>query len=123
MNKIQKSLSLGFLIILITTSCEFNSEEDLYGAIVDPPTEVSYESDVKPIIQMSCATAACHSPGGFGNGIFDDYEIVKSKVDNGSFRKRVLVDKDMPPDGSLSDDELEILTAWLDNGAPNNQYP
>jgi hypothetical protein len=119
MNKIIRALTAGFLFILASTSCVFNSEEELYGPEPEPPVEVSYSTDISPIIQMSCATTACHTQGGFANGNFDDYAGVKAKVDNGSFRQRVLVDKDMPLGGSLSDEELAILEAWLDNGAPN----
>ncbi|MGQ1785290.1 MULTISPECIES: c-type cytochrome [unclassified Saccharicrinis] len=118
MNKIIKVFTTGFLLILVTSSCEFNNEEELYGIKIVEPTEVSYSTDISPIIQMSCIS--CHTQGGFANGFFDDYDGVKTKVDNGSFRQRVLVQKDMPPEGSLSDKELELIKAWLDDGAPNN---
>ena len=120
MNKKLKAFFAGFLFILITTSCEFNNEEDLYGEKIEPPAEVSFSTDIFPIIQMSCATSACHSPGGFANGIFNNYAGVKAKVDNGALRQRVLVNKDMPPGESLTDQELATIKAWLDNGAPDN---
>jgi hypothetical protein len=120
MNKLIRTITTAFLFILTTTSCVFNNEEELYGEEIVPPAEVSFSADIFPIIEMSCATTACHKQGGFANGIFEDYTGVKAKVDNGSFHQRVLVDKDMPPGGSLSDEELAILKAWLDNGAPNN---
>ena len=41
MNKIIKPIIAGLLFILITTSCEFNNEEELYGKEMDAPTEVS----------------------------------------------------------------------------------
>ncbi len=120
MNKTLRICTSGFLFILVTTSCVFNSEEELYGPKPEPPEEVSYSAHVEPIINMSCATTACHTQGGFANGNFDNYDGVKAKVDNGSFNQRVLVNKDMPPEGSLSDEELALLKAWLDDGAPNN---
>lgn len=120
MNKILKTFAAGLFVVVVSTSCEFNSEEELYGPEPEPPVEVSYSAHIEPIIQMSCATTACHTQGGFANGNFDDYTGVKAKVDNGSFEQRVLVDKDMPPGGSLSNEELALLKAWLDNGAPNN---
>lgn len=120
MNKIIRTITAGFLFILATSSCEFNNEEELYGKETEPPAEVSFSTDIFPIIQMSCATTGCHIQGGFANGIFEDYDGVNAKVKNGSLRQRVLVEKDMPPGGSLSDKELAIIKAWLDNGAPNN---
>ncbi len=120
MNKIIRTITAGFLFISVTTSCEFHNEEELYGKEIDAPTQVSYSADISPIIQMSCSTIGCHTQGGFGNGIFEDYAGVNAKVNNGSLRQRVLIDRDMPPGGSLSDKELAILKAWIDNGAPNN---
>ena len=120
MNKIIRTITAGFLFILVTSSCEFNNEEELYGKEIDAPTEVSYSTDIFPIIQMSCATTGCHTQGGFANGIFEGYAGVNAKVNNGSLRQRVLVERDMPPGGSLSDKDLAIIKAWLDNGAPNN---
>ena len=113
-------ITAGCLFIFVTTSCEYNSEEELYGEAIDPTTEVSFSTDIFPIIQMSCATTACHTQGGFANGVFDGYAGVNAKVNNGSLRQRVLVDMDMPLGGSLTDKELAIFEAWLDNGAPNN---
>lgn len=118
MNKITRALTAGSLFMLVTTSCEFNNEEELYGNEIIIPTEVSYSTDISPIIEMNCVT--CHTQGGFGNGFFDTYAGVKEKVDNGSFRQRVLVQMDMPPGGRLSDQELELIESWLDNGAPDN---
>lgn len=120
MNKTIRTITAGCLFIIVTTSCEYNSEEELYGEEIDNITEVSFSTDIFPIIQMSCATTACHSQGGFANGVFDGYAGVNAKVENGSFRQRVLIDMDMPLGGSLSDEELVKIEAWLDNGAPNN---
>lgn len=120
MNKISRAFAAGFLFILVTTSCEFNNEEELYGKEIEPPAEVSFSTDIFPIIQMSCATTGCHTQGGFANGFFEDYAGINAKVNNGSLKQRVLVEGDMPPGGSLSDKDLAIIKAWLDNGAPNN---
>lgn len=76
--------------------------------------------NVLPIINASCATTGCHVSGGNAPGDFTVFNELKSKVDNGSFEDRVLIQKNMPPNAQLSDCDLEILQAWLDSGALNN---
>ena len=80
---------------------------------------VTYTLTVKPIMDASCTTSGCHSAGS-GNGDYTTYAGLKAKVDNGSFKQRVLEDKNMPPGGPLSAETLEKLQCWLDAGAPNN---
>ena len=101
-------------------SCYNDNEEELYGPVSCDVSAVSYTNDVLPIINASCATSGCHVSGGTGPGDFSNYNDLKGKVDNGSFENRVLVQKNMPPSTPLSDCELAILQAWLDNGAPND---
>ncbi|MFT6850569.1 MAG: hypothetical protein ACJATA_001384, partial [Sphingobacteriales bacterium] len=97
------------------------------------PDTVTFGSSVGPIITMHCSAksnGSCHFDGDFGNGTFEsngglNYAAIKSKVDNGSFKGRVLDDKNMPPSYSegkkiLSDEELCVLAAWIEAGAPNN---
>lgn len=115
-----RNLGICGLLLLAFASCEYNNEEELYGESDIDTTVVSFSADVFPIIQMSCATANCHAEGGFGNGVYEDYEDVYKKVENGSLRERVIVQRSMPPNDELSDEELAIIQAWLDDGAPNN---
>jgi len=81
--------------------------------------DVKYSSKIAPIIANSCSTPFCHDNASF-NGVFTDYNGVKEKVDNGSFRNRVLVVKDMPQGTALSALELKEIECWLNAGAPNN---
>ena len=108
---------LSFLFI---TACYFNNEEELYGPPEVDTAQVSFSRDIFPIIQMSCAVANCHVEGGFGNGVYEDYEDVYRKVENGSLMERVIVQRSMPPNDELSDEELALIEAWLEDGAPDN---
>lgn len=109
-----------FALFLTTLSCYNDKEDVIYGKATCDPINASFAEDISPIISNSCSTVGCHIQGGSGNGIFENYEGVKAKVDNGSFKKRVLEDKDMPPSGSLSECQLEFISAWLEAGALNN---
>lgn len=111
---------MGCLILL--NSCKTDSEEALYPADENPcqPKNISYSSSISPLIKNYCATVGCHVQGGSGNGIFENYLQVKSKVDNGSFLQRVVNDQDMPPGGNLSDCEIKTIEQWILEGAQNN---
>lgn len=108
------------LFILTLISCYNDNEEDLYGPVSCDVSAITYANDVLPIINASCATTGCHVSGGSGPGDFTNYNDLKLKVDNGTFETRVLVDKNMPPNTPLSNCDLQILQAWIDNGALNN---
>ena len=107
-------------VITILAGCYKDKEDLLYPDDQCDPAMASFSQDIMPILQNSCATVGCHVQGGTGNGLFENYNQVKSKVDNGALRQRVLVTRDMPPSGALSDCQLEHIQQWLDDGAPNN---
>ena len=115
-----KKSFLFLLSILFLNSCYNDNEEELYGPVSCDVTDITYSTDVLPIINASCATTACHASGGTAPGNFNNFNELKAKVDNGTFENRVLIQKNMPPNAQLSDCDLDILQAWLDNGALNN---
>ena len=82
---------------------------------------VTYSQTILPIINARCAMPGC--PGaGSATGDFTAYAGVKAKVDNGSFRLRVIDLRVMPPltQAPLSDEDIFRITCWLDAGAPDN---
>lgn len=107
-------------ILLILSSCYKDKEDLLYGDVVCDPIDVSFSNDIMPIISNSCAIVGCHVQGGSGNGLFENYNQVKTKVDNGSLMQRVVVDQDMPPSGSLTPCQITYIQQWIEDGAPNN---
>ncbi len=111
---------LLFVCIILVSSCVSNSEDELYGDSICDTNNASFVDEILPIIRTSCAVTGCHVQGGNGNGIFENYNQIKAKVDNGSFRDRVIVQRDMPPSQPLGDCELDHIRQWLDDGAPNN---
>lgn len=83
---------------------------------------VTYDVDIKPIISANCAIPGCHASG-FGAGDFTTYAGLKAKVDagiNGTVNDRVVILKDMPLGGSLTQDEILKIDCWIKDGAPNN---
>lgn len=105
---------------LILASCTNDKEDLLYGNDECESSAVSFSQDIVPIISNHCATVGCHVQGGGGTGIFENYNQIKSKVDDNSFEARVIDQRDMPPSGPLSDCQIEHIIQWLEDGAPNN---
>lgn len=74
-------------------------------------TCVTYLEDVQPLINSYCGN--CH-------GGYKTYSGLKAIVDNGKFEDRVLVQKDMPTNRTLSQEELTLLQCWIDDNAPES---
>lgn len=106
--------------LIFFSSCVYNNEEELYGDIVCDTENVTYSAEIQSIIESSCATSGCHNAGGSAPNIYESYNNVKASVDDGSFENRVLVQKNMPPGTPLSDCNIALIEAWLEDGAPNN---
>ncbi len=119
----KKSLPTGLFLLLFLTffnSCYYDKEDLLYGTSNCDTSNVSFNDHILPLVKSSCATAECHAPGGSGNGLFENYDQIRVKVDNNSFYQRVVVDRDMPPGGGLNECQIQLIEQWINLGAPNN---
>ena len=96
-----------------------------------PPTEepsslpaVSFSGDVFPILESRCVQ--CHGPSRTSGGVkVDSYDTVMTVVTPGdaaaSLLVEVVVTGDMPRRGpKLLPSEVEIISAWVNAGAPDN---
>lgn len=108
-------LCIGLLILFF--SCETNVEEDtviedMMGMEVEPCAP-SFANDIKPIIDSNCIS--CH------NGTqFPDLRTYQGVSTNAGIVKIQVVNRTMPIGGSLTNDEIDLISCWVDNGAPNN---
>lgn len=115
------SLVLFVLIISMPTlnSCTKDRVQPLTLTACDS-LNVTYSQVVKPIILLNCATSGCHLAGTNVPGDYSSYDGLKLHVDNGKFKLRTITYRDMPPNGPLSESDIQKLNCWLDAGAPNN---
>ncbi len=81
---------------------------------------VSFQKDVIPIIKTKCNMVDCHGEKGFPK--FYTYKMLRAKAKK--IKKRIVAKVEpMPPKDSplqLTKEEINILNAWVDAGAPNN---
>lgn len=122
MRLINRCLTMFLLcsgVAALVLGCAKNNEEELYGAVECDTENVTFTERIQPIISNRCAFAGCHVQGG-GSIMLENYAQVKNSIDNGNFVQRVLETRDMPPDGPLSDCQIESIQRWVNDGAPNN---
>jgi hypothetical protein len=85
--------------------------------------------DVKHIVTTSCAVSGCHDHITVRQNIdFSSYATMSGSTglknalatNNNSFHDRVLVKQNMPPSGSLSQADKDLLQLWVDSNYPEN---
>ncbi|MBO6517341.1 MAG: hypothetical protein JJ975_12405 [Bacteroidia bacterium] len=123
------SAIVGFVLISMT-SCYYDVEEELYPTTNNTcdTTNISFATDVTAILQSNCLF--CHNKSAnlsLGGGVdLEGYDALKVYVDNGKFLSSITHDGNasfMPKGGGnpkLPDCEIAQITAWINNGAPNN---
>ena len=95
-----------------------------------PASEVSYARDVRPILESRCAS--CHMGEFVSAGLdMNTYDSLMQGSDNGPVidpgdaKHSLLIEKvtegKMPKRGpKLTPAQIQIITNWIDAGAPNN---
>lgn len=74
---------------------------------------VSYDQQIKPIIDANCSTANCHGQGSSKGGVrTETYADLRLIIDNGKFESEVFVKKTMPKGAPLSKAEMDLLRCW-----------
>jgi len=121
--KALKTISLVLTIIVATTGCYYDVEEELYPSIECQTMEMSYANDILPIIESNCY--GCHNTvAKFGNIILEGYSQLLKHVDDGSLLsviKHSAGFSPMPKNGAkLLECEIEKIEAWVADGALNN---
>jgi hypothetical protein len=97
------------------------------GQAASQSSQVTFTKDVAPILQRSCQN--CHRPGGYGPMALTTYQEVRPWARAIKLKTSL---REMPPwfieknvgiqkfqdDPSLSDEEIALIGAWADAGAP-----
>ena len=78
-------------------------------------TGVSYSTSISNIISTNCATSNCH-----GGNVSPSLNSLANIQQNAGRIKSQTSSKSMPPNGSLSQSEIDAIGCWVDDGALNN---
>ena len=96
------------LVVSDATGCEVAQE-------VKVTSGVSFAGAISPIIQAKCAVSGCH------NGTqFPDFRVFKNVHDNAGQIKTLTGNRTMPQEGSLTQNEIDLIACWVDDGALDN---
>ena len=104
-----KKLILLFAL-LVVVSCKHQDEEREPSGPCGIVGSVDYVTQVKPIITAKCV--GCHTEYKF-------YDKLNEACNNGTFQKRVLIQRDMPPMGGLDTCHYVVLKRWFRDGHSN----
>lgn len=86
------------------------------AVLVKEVPEVSFATEIKPIIDTNCQISNCHGSNA-GIPSWATYGDIKARA---SAIKTRTSNKTMPPNGSLSDSDIQLIADWVDQGAPDN---
>lgn len=75
---------------------------------------ISYQADIAPIIAASCSISGCH------NGTQVDFRVFSNVKDHAAQIKTRTANKSMPQTGSLTEEEIQAIACWVDDGALDN---
>ena len=115
---IRKIVSM-LLLSAAFSGCFYDKEELLYPTAKDCSTvDAHFAAQVQPLIQTRCAIAGCHdAASGNVGGPFTNYTQIKNKA--GSIKTQVTSGA-MPQGSTLTVEQIQLISCWVDSGAPNN---
>ena len=106
-------LGIAFGSVFMQSCTQGEANENTTG---DCGTEnYTYDDNVASIITSKCAS--CHAHGGQSSAL-TTYAEVEASLQR--VKARAVTDKTMPPSSPLSDNEIQKISCWIDNGNPEN---
>ncbi|MEO0732509.1 MAG: hypothetical protein AAFZ52_06720 [Bacteroidota bacterium] len=118
---------LFFVTVVTVASCTADALPEPQASVCGDET-LTYEADVRQIIEETCAYSGCHLGG--APGLYNDYDGLLSALNDGTFRERVVLQRadpnvGMPPNYApndrqqdLTEEQLTVITCWLEDGFP-----
>ncbi len=120
------TIFLSGYLFLTMQSCTSDELPEPTAPLCSTTVAVTYDTDIKAIIDKYCAYSGCHVSG-FPSGDYSTYEGLEGFTASGSFKDRVVTQKNMPPSyapdeelKSLDDDELQLIECWIEGGYLEN---
>ncbi len=118
------TLITGIAAIALLSSCYYDNVEELYPQSPDcDTTNISYATDIFPVIDANCI--ACHSGSApSGNVSLSNYSEILAASQNGSLLGTIKHEpgwSPMPKNGNKLDDcTISKLEVWVAVGSPDN---
>lgn len=85
--------------------------------------EYTFAEDIRPIVETKCAISGCHN-GDMGPALnWTNFEMFHQRVASGLVKYRVthrIMPPSFSPAGPLTQEQINAIACWADQGAPNN---
>jgi len=79
-------------------------------------TGTSWANDIKPILEKECAISGCHN----GTSRSNDFRNYNSAKSFATSIKSKTQDRSMPFDGTLTQNQIDLIACWVNDGALQN---
>ncbi len=103
-----KKILLLALVLSLMIGCANDSTDDL---TIPAATVITYNKDVRTIMNQSCATSGCHNAASQSAGlVLETYTQVRGAFENrGALNRMQSTTNSMPPTGNLPDPTLDVI--------------
>ncbi len=114
---------IGLLLLSGTTGCFYDVESELYPASDCSQTTSGFTAYVEPLVASQCA--GCHGGASPDAGLaLENYPQIRDAALSGQLENRINRTAGdpllMPPNGPLSNCNIEAIQSWIADGAPEN---
>jgi cytochrome c551/c552 len=89
------------------------------------PDTIYFVNEILPMITSNCAQSGCHDNITKAEGVvLDSYNNIMKSVRSGSATNsklyKEIIDGNMPPAGSMTQEQMDKIKKWINQGAKNN---
>ncbi len=98
------------VFVIDAIGCEFSMTQRVNS-------NTSYKTDIRPIIMNNCAVSGCHDGSVSSLPNFSNLSTVQANA--AEIRNRTQ-NRSMPPNGSLTQAQIDLIACWVDDGARDN---
>lgn len=108
------------IMLVLAIACNKDQTPDTVDCTGITPT---YTSDIKAILDVSCAKSGCHDTEYHENGYdLSTYATAKPVSQNDRFLGAIQHKNGFTPmpenSGKLSQENIDLITCWVQNGSP-----
>ena len=123
---------IKYLIVVLVLFTMVSCVSEVVNPYTEPPLPIdfcdtiatSFQTDITPLLNNSCATSGCHKPAGPFSPNLESHDDFVSIINSGKYQDRVVTKKGtaagMPPSNAVDSVLLAKIDCWIENGSNNN---
>ncbi|MDN5213664.1 SprB repeat-containing protein [Fulvivirgaceae bacterium BMA12] len=98
------------IIVMDGTGCSVYENHQIFS-------DISYFSNIKPLITRGCVADECHAGK---NELLDMTDLEAIREGDSLIIEKIVNGNPISKNGTLTEDEVKMITCWLEDGAPDN---